>query len=159
MKKWIMVANRVHAQVFHGQTFELIEKLENPIGREKNHALTTDKPGWSRGKFAQPSSIHALTGEKDPHEEAAIQFARKLARFIDKAFIMHRFDTLTLVAEPKLLGHIRASLSKHLLKQIDCVEKDFPHANRHDIGTALGFDMRALAIKQHAQGSSRDATE
>src|SRR6185437_13183338 len=84
-RKWIVVADRIEARIYREKPFELVERVTNDLGREKNRALMTDKPGWSRSKLAQPSSTHSLTGEKNPHEEAAVQFARQLCRFLEQA--------------------------------------------------------------------------
>lgn len=137
MKSWVVVADRVQARVFARHPFELLHVLNNPLGREKNRSLTTDKPGWARSRFSSPASTHALTGEKNQHEIAALQFAREIARFLEAKLIARRFDELLIVAEPKMLGRIRQMLPKVLVKQAQWLKKDFGKLSAHQIGQSL----------------------
>ena len=41
---WIVVVNRTQARIYQKKPFVLIQRLENEIGREKNRAMTSDKP-------------------------------------------------------------------------------------------------------------------
>lgn len=139
--KWIVVANRIEAKFFNKNPFNLINVLYNDLGREKNHAFTTDKPGWSRGKFVQSSSTHSLTGEKNPHNDAAIQFARELSRHIKHQFDIHNSLELQICAEPKMMGYIRAGIEDRLMKWIEWVPKDFSYFNNDQIAEALGHKV------------------
>ncbi|MGZ3722314.1 MAG: host attachment protein [Bdellovibrionales bacterium] len=140
--KWIVVADRTKARIFKEKPFTNIKTLKNDLGREKNRAMTTDKPGWSRSKFSQPSSTHALTGEKSPHEDAAVQFARTLCRYLEHESQEHSFDGLLIAAEAKMMGRIRDSLPKHLSEKADWLKKDFGHLSEHEIGQALGLGQK-----------------
>ena len=42
----------------------------------------------------------------DPKEEATSQFARELSRYLESEMRKKSFDTLSVVAEPRLLGKI-----------------------------------------------------
>lgn len=135
MTEWIVVANRTDARVYCTHPFALHRNLHNELGREKNKAMTTDKPGWSRSKLSQPSSTHSLTGEKNPHEDAAIDFARRIAHYLLSQSQAHHVDKLTVCAEPKMMGRIRGNMDEHLSEEIEWVPKDLGHATDHEIET------------------------
>lgn len=138
--KWIVVANRTEARIYNKKSFMPLNVLYNDLGREKNHAFTTDKPGWSRGKFSHASGPHALTGEKNPHNDAAIQFARQLCRHLKHQFDIHNFFELQICAEPKMMGYIRAHLDPQLMKWVEWTPKDFSYFNDTQIAEALGYE-------------------
>lgn len=148
--KWIVVVNRIQARIFQEHPFVLVETLENELGRERNRFLRKDRPGLSRGKPSCRSSTYSLTGEKDPHEDAAIQFARTLGQHLKRAFQAHRIEELTIVAEPRMMGYLRDSLGK-LEEKTKWIGKDLCHLNTHEIGERLGFDMREEAVESHRQ--------
>lgn len=140
--KWIVIADRTKARIFTEKPFASLQILRNELGREKNRAMTTDKPGWSRSKFSQPSSTHALTGERNPHEDAAVQFAKRLCRYLEHESQLHRFKDLLIVAEPKMLGRIRESFPEHLAARTEWLKKDFGHRSAYEIGETLGLVRR-----------------
>jgi protein required for attachment to host cells len=110
--KWLVVANRIGAEIFEvksGDVLKSIKKMENPLGREKNKAMTTDKPGLSRGKF-KGASPHSMTGEKNPHEDAAVQFAKKLAAYLKKEANKQHTLGVQIVAGPRMIGKIKTEL-------------------------------------------------
>ena len=137
--KWVVIIDRTKAHIFTQKPFTLIETFENRLGREKNRALTYDKPGWSRSKFKGPSSTHALTGEKNPHEDAAKQFAKKVGRYLEHQIGTHQFDEVTIVAEPKMMGRLRNEIGPHLLNCTHWIKKDFGHLSFSEVGKRLGF--------------------
>ncbi len=137
--KWIIIANRTQARVFKENPFELLKTLENPIGREKNKALRTDKPSSGKSQYSKSAGIHSMTGEKDPHEEAAIQFARELSRYLEHQGEQHRFDELVVAAEPKMMGRIRKTMAPHLAEIVQWIQKDFGHLSDYQIGESLGI--------------------
>ena len=137
--KWIVVANRTQAKIFKENPFVLLKTLENPLGREKNLALRTDKPGSGKSQYSKSAGIHSMTGEKDPHEEAAIQFARELSRYLEHQGEQHRFDELVVAAEPKMMGRIRKTMALHLSETVQWIQKDFGHLSDYQIGKSLGI--------------------
>ena len=132
--KWLVIADRTKARIYKQKPFTMIDTLENSLGREKNRAMTTGKPGLSRSKFSQPSSTHSLTGEKSPHEDAAMQFARSLCRFLERRNAEHKFSELLIAAEPKMARSIRSSMEKHLTEKVHWMKKDFAHLSDFQIG-------------------------
>jgi protein required for attachment to host cells len=122
--KWIAVVTRVDARVFSEKTFRPLAQFKNELGREKNRAMTTDKPGRAPGKFVSRTGIHNLGNEKSPHEDAAIVFAKKLNEFFKKNLKMKHFAELLIVAEPKMMGRLKSQMDPNLSKCTEWLGKD-----------------------------------
>ncbi|PWU20412.1 MAG: hypothetical protein C5B49_04320 [Bdellovibrio sp.] len=145
-KQWIMVFNRADAKIFNRQPFQLIETIPNELGRAKNKEMTSDKPGSSRTRIGGASTTYSLTGEKDPHEDAAIQFCRQLAEHLNKSHLKHQFDKLLLVAEPKMKGHLHRELGKDVLATVEWLEKDFAHLSEAELRDRLGLPSERAGV-------------
>lgn len=141
-KNEVIVIDRTKARVFSTDPFELIETVPNPLGRERNRAMRLDKPGISRGKLVKPSSTHSLTGERSPHDEAAHDFAREIARRIEAEFREQRLRRIMIVAEARMTGMLRDSLKPRIQKLIRWLQKDWGKLNEHEVGLKLGVDFR-----------------
>ena len=111
----------------------LLNILENSLGREKNRALTTDKPGAARSRFSGAFGMHSLSGEKNPHEDAAVQFAKRLGHYLNKEEHTNKFDDLLIAAEPKMMGRIRAALGFKLSERVKWFKKDLCHLTADEI--------------------------
>jgi protein required for attachment to host cells len=131
--KWIAVVNRIEGKIFSEKSFQLLAHLKNELGRAKNRELTDGKPGQAGGKFAGSSGVHNLTGEKNPHEEAAVQFAKRMTRFFEEQLNLHRFDDLLLIAEPKMLGRLKIEMNTPLANRTKCLAKDLGKVNPVDL--------------------------
>lgn len=111
---WILVAHESGARIFgrlnHREPIELLEKIDHPIGRAKTHNLVSDRQG-REGEFAPSAGRHAVGDHTDPTQKNALDFARNLARAIDVARDLNRFEYLVLVAGPQFLGTLRQELS------------------------------------------------
>lgn len=133
MKKWIAVVNRVEARIFSGKDFSLLATLVNPLGREKDKVLMSDKPGSRRAKFIGSSQLYYLSGEKDPHEYAAVDFARQVSRYLRKHKSLNHFDEVLITAEPKMLGRIKAQMTTEMSRAVRWLAKDFGKLKDHDL--------------------------
>lgn len=71
--------------------------------------LVADKPG--RGFESADGSRHAMTPRVDWHRNKKHQFAKSMARVLDKAAARKAFDRLILVAPPDSLGVLRKALT------------------------------------------------
>lgn len=140
---WIVSANRIQARIFSEDPFELLKVLKNPLGREKNKALMTDKPGSGRSRYAKSTAIHSMSGEKDPHDEAAEQFARKICRYLELRHDDHQFANITIAAEPKLMGKIRSHMPKHLAQATQWLAKDYGHLSDYELAETLASHEKA----------------
>ncbi|MBX2986571.1 MAG: host attachment protein [Bdellovibrionaceae bacterium] len=115
MSQWIVVASRADAQIFkrraHGEP-ELVTRFHNPLGRrQEREELPT-----------QPVFASATSGGRTSPQEIARRFARQIASFLEKARSGQAFDSLILVAEPRLLGAIKRCLSTPLSRMVARVE-------------------------------------
>lgn len=126
--EWIVVANAEKARILqkHGtKPMRQIGLLENPLGRERNRNLSKDKPGLGRTRGSGASPF-GLSKRSTPHEDSVAAFCRRIAAFLKWHLNADSFDTLTVAAEPQMLGQIRGLLqkSKTNLKPIQWVQKD-----------------------------------
>ncbi|MCB0356218.1 MAG: host attachment protein [Bdellovibrionales bacterium] len=122
----VVIINRVAANFykFSNNQFVLIKQFQNPIGRLRNKEMQHDKPGNSRAKF-MGSAPHNLDREKNPHDDAAIQFANKLVGEIKNDLHKNNQLNLKIVAEAQMLGYLRSSINDSLFNQrIEWLEKD-----------------------------------
>lgn len=132
-KRWIAIVSRTEARIFDAEDMRKIYTLKNNLGREKNRAFTTDKPGLGRNRSLSKGSIHNLTGEKSPHNEAAKKFAHKLNAYLKKRFTEHRFDTLLLSAEPRMQGWVKSEMEESLKKRAEWRPKDLAKLSDYDL--------------------------
>lgn len=111
-KTWILVAHRGGARLFEnrgpGKGLELLQNLEHPAGKLKNQEIDSDKHGRSFDR--RGSGRHAYTTEQDPTTHVAEQFAKQLAGLLEDGRTQQRYSQVVLVAEPRFLGILRASL-------------------------------------------------
>lgn len=132
-KKWIAIVNRIEARIFDGETMTLVHRLSNNLGREKNRAFTTGRPGVGRNRTAAKASTHNLTGEKNPHAEAAMQFARKVNLFLSKRLGEKAYETLLVSAEPRMKGWIKTKMPKAVSARCEWNSKDLNKLSDHDL--------------------------
>ena len=124
---WIVLASRVEANIFENTacgSLRLLKTFCNPLGRLKNKKLQRDKSGMNRARFKN-SAPYSLTAEKDPHEDAASQLAKKLADYLIRQWNQNHELTFKIVAEPHLLGLIKSQFGKSkILNQASWLRKD-----------------------------------
>src|SRR5688572_12229825 len=150
MNKWIVIVTRVDARIFKEKPFQRVGTLLNALGREKNRAMTTDKPSKNRSKFAGYKGVHTMN-DANPHEDAAVDFAKKVAEYLRKAQAQNRFTDLTLVAESKMMGRVKKEMHRTLLNRTEFVNKDMGHAKIHDLAKTFRVG-RALSVGSSLPG-------
>jgi protein required for attachment to host cells len=134
-KTWILVAHRGGARLFEakgsGGGLMLLQDIPHPEGKLKDKDLGSDEPG--RG-FDSHGARHAFQQEQGPAARIAEQFAKHLAALLDDGRVGHRFQRLVLVAEPHLLGLIRAALPQETAAMVDkTINKDLGHVSVHEL--------------------------
>jgi hypothetical protein len=142
---WLLIANQVKAQIYQLDKkchLRPISQLSNPLGRERNKALRYGKPGMNRSKF-KGSTSHAMTGEKDPHDDVKEQFAKQIAEYLHKQFLVKNFLKINIVAEPKMLGKIRHHVETFLTDQVEWTTKDLGKVPQIRWPEILGYSRPA----------------
>jgi protein required for attachment to host cells len=138
MSTWIVVGHRAGARIVaHTRSgLELVDTIEHAAGRLKDSEMGSDRPGRAFSSAGPGRSAHS------PHESArdhaAQGFANQLAETLRAARNEHRFDRLVLVAEPRFLGMLRASLDAATAALVhDEAHKDLAHVPLHDLRSHL----------------------
>jgi len=100
-------------------------QILNLLGRERNRALVRKQAG--RGvKSSGRGAVHYSENKRhDPHEEAALQFAKMLTDFLECEHQRNNFKSLTIVAEPHFLGKLRGTMRPSIQETVtEWVKKD-----------------------------------
>lgn len=129
MRLWILVANRSGAKLFEKANRNapplLLSRFDHPAGRLKNREVDADRPGRTFDRHG--AGRHAMSHEQDPTQHLAEDFARQLAKELQRATHEDSFDGLVLIAEPRFLGHLRQHLTAPTsVRVIAEVPKDVP---------------------------------
>lgn len=150
--RWIVVLNRTQSDIYEysvDRGLTLVKTSTNPLGRLKNSLMQTDRPGLSRAKY-MTASPHSLGASKDPHEEAADQFAREVAKALIHDLKKDHELQVKVVAESKMLGKIRSFFEEATLRdRMEWVEKDLAHIPQSKWPELIGLEKRS-----HAEGIS-----
>jgi protein required for attachment to host cells len=111
---YVLVANRSNASLFRTNGAhlapDLVQRFEHPEGRLKSGEIDSDRPGRAFDRMG--GGRHALSSEESPVERLAHEFALQLAEQLELARTRGEFDQLALIASPRMLGHLRAALTK-----------------------------------------------
>jgi protein required for attachment to host cells len=120
---WFVVASQKEARVFvrtsDREQLELLKSLTNPLGAVKRRDLIRKEAGRgvkSAGRVG--SASYSEPKPHDPHDEAVIQFAKEISRFLESEKFKKNFESLTVVAEPNLLGKIRTEMGEDLRSSV-----------------------------------------
>jgi len=127
-RTWIVAADASRARVYTmataDETPRPVEEFDNPAGRAHNRDLVTDGDGRYFGKGERNQGHTAPPGESAVEHEVEL-FAKRVAGYLDRARIDHKYERLRLVAAPKFLGLLRQNLSKEVDKLVDdAIAKD-----------------------------------
>jgi protein required for attachment to host cells len=146
---WCLVCDASRAHLFRtrppGRPYELIASFEHPESRARVGDLVTDangrKPvGGSRGvgvAGSRPGGFHGRPGvepDTDPKEVEAQKFARDLAAALEKGLDAHAYDALVLVAPPRFLGALKATVSDQVAKRVErTIDKELASMDAREI--------------------------
>lgn len=116
---WYIVASqkevRVYVKTSERPQLKLLKTLTNPLGGIKRRDLIRKQAGQGVKSIGHVGSVYYSEPKRhDPHEEGVIQFAKEIAKFLEKEKLKNNFDSLSIVAEPNLLGKMRAEMSANL---------------------------------------------
>jgi protein required for attachment to host cells len=119
---WILAANGTQARIFSGEgpmaPTEEIECFVNAEGRLAERKLVSDRPGRFRDEG------HGYSADESHWKDESLEaFADAISDYLEKAHAEHRFERMSIIASPKLLGILRKSLPDHVhdvvLEEID----------------------------------------
>lgn len=112
---WIVVASREEVRIFsrEGRGHIRLERdIGNPSGRLKLQDIVSDRSGAPSDNRMRRRPAYST--EESPRERALKNFYREVCDELDRSLAKHRFSHLILIAEPRLLGYLRAMFSKNV---------------------------------------------
>jgi protein required for attachment to host cells len=119
---WIVAADGSRARIFEmldtDKSIHEIEDMANPTGHSHKRDLSPDSDGRFYGKGEQQQG-HTVPSRGDVHDHELELFSRAVGEFLDKACNEHRYDSLCLIASPKILGMLRQNLGKETQKHVE----------------------------------------
>ena len=134
-KHWVMVADKSKARIFtvadpRGALLDEVV-LEHPQARQREQALTSDRPGRSFDSKGQ--GRHAMGASVEPDQQETIRFAKQITDHVQAAHNEGRCDRLLLVAGPPLLGLLREPLKTLTGLRISEIEKNLGQYDAREI--------------------------
>jgi len=117
---WIVVADSGAARIFgadgpSGPLTEL-ESITHPEGRMLARELTSDLPGRAFESAGQ--GRHIMESQVGPRQQAAIDFARFLAKRLQQARVHGELERLALICPPDFLGLMREAIGTQLQRLV-----------------------------------------
>ena len=110
-KIWVLVGDGSRARFFRTDRAAPLEELEdslNPVAREPERALQSDRKGQSVRRSGPVQ--YAQVGENDPKSEDERRFVRSLAERLRLARLAGEYERLFIAAAPGFLGELRQAL-------------------------------------------------
>jgi protein required for attachment to host cells len=121
-KTWIVIADGMHARILHQEkrgaplAAALDQEFVNPAMHGFDRDLKSDAPG--RAFDSGSGARHSMEPRTDPKTHERQVFARRVAEVVNQAAGRRAFDRLILVAPPKMLGELRASLDRQAQERV-----------------------------------------
>lgn len=140
---WFVVISQKEARVFRKdparRQLQLLDSLKNPLGGVKRSALVKKEAGRGLKSMGRTGAVgYSQRKRHDPREDASQQFARKIFKYLRARKLKNKFETLTVVVEPKLLGKIRGEMDDSIQNSVTSwIRKDFQKTPKRDIKNAL----------------------
>jgi protein required for attachment to host cells len=136
MKTMIVVADSSRARIFTADSahspLNEIESMAHPEGRMHEQNMVSDMPGKDSGKGGDGD--HAYQEKIEPKKQEMIEFAKRIADYLDGARNANKLDKLLIVAAPAFLGELRTHLSAETSKKIAFeLDKNLAHHDEEDI--------------------------
>lgn len=109
--RWILVADSTHARTYAQVKGELHlqDTLEHPQSREHSQDLMGNRPNQNQHPMEKGLKGDEAQSLRDDESQA---FAREVSHMLSKAHATNRFAELVIVADPRFLGMLRATLSR-----------------------------------------------
>jgi len=158
---WCLVCDEGRGHLFRegppGSGYELIATYDHPEGRARVVDLVSDtygrKPvGGSHGDGlgGRPGGFPGRPGaepDTDPKDVEAQKFARQLAAALGKGLDDHAYEAWVLVAPPRFLGLIKATVGEQVRKRLRAtLDKDLASMAPREIVRRLAAARDAAQI-------------
>lgn len=120
MSHIIVVADSSRARIFSAESaksgLQEIETMAHPEGRMHEQDMVSDLPGKDSGKGG--AGDHAFQEIVEPKKQEVIEFAKRLAEYLENMRKANKLDDLSIVAAPAFLGVLREQLAAETTKKI-----------------------------------------
>jgi protein required for attachment to host cells len=114
---------------------QLITDFEDPVAREHDRDLTTDKAGRAFEGFNPTKHAYEIDS---PHIREREHFAKELAEIVNFTATDKRYNNIILAASPEFLGELRPYLNKKAHEKISIeINKDLTHVPHKDLVNTL----------------------
>jgi len=139
---YVIVVDSAKARVLHttSKTSPLSEThvLEHPEGRMHPRDLTSDLPG--RDSNGSGLGKHKMDSATDPKQQASVEFARKIANYLNELTTHNNVDQLMLVSAPGFLGILREELPTGVKKAVSFeLDKNLTNHKADEIRKHLSY--------------------
>ncbi|MBI4182557.1 MAG: host attachment protein [Proteobacteria bacterium] len=137
---WVLVADGARAKIFesvgHGGALAPAFDYESAAPHAASREIASDRPG--RTFDSSGLGRHAKQPPTDPHEYEKAKFLREMSRRLEEGYNSGAFRRLVLVAPPKALGELRATLSGPVRAAVAAeVNKDLTHLPLPELASQL----------------------
>jgi protein required for attachment to host cells len=110
----------------------------------QSRMLERDRPPRAHDRFGE--GRHAIEPHTSSRDKASARFAGGLRSALERGRVDHRYGRLVLIAPPRFLGTLNATLDKQLDACVALrIAKDLTHSNAIVIGAALPESVRGHA--------------
>ena len=136
MSMMIVVADSARARIFTAHSahspLNEIETMAHPEGRMHEQDMVSDMPGKDSGKGG--GGDHTFQEKIEPKEQEMIEFAKRVADYLDDTRKANKLNKLILVAAPAFLGELRTHFSNETSEKIVFeLDKNITQHNVEDI--------------------------
>ena len=134
-EEWILVASRDEARIYGRSDkgpLHLVCDMGNPAGLQRTRDLESDAPG--RATDNRMRARHAYSTQESAKDHSLRSFYREVFERIERGSFDQEFDTLTIIAEPRLLGILRALMPKGVSEAVGReIKKDLAYEDERMI--------------------------
>lgn len=128
---WYLLASRTGVKIFEQlgvkPQLKLVQEITHPEGNLQNREIVSDRQG-------SPAPYKSFSQHHTPHETDLDDFIREIGAALKESSLKKRFDYLTLVAEPKMLGRLRELLPEAVLNRVrTTLTKDLAYTPEHEL--------------------------
>jgi protein required for attachment to host cells len=115
---WIVIISQAKMKIFEqsqkDHELQHLKTLENPMVNSLNRDISNHSPGVvvEGGRGARH---HVMSGSDDPHDIETAAYLSEMAEYLDHQRRQQHVEHLLIAAEPKVLGHLKASMSHKTL--------------------------------------------